>query len=402
MRYNLRLISAGNRNTLKRHLQAAGVADDGIEIMADKAGVFAIRVDDVSAQAANIIKQQLLSIGGDAAVHKDVISGSPESSTVYLIADKARFFRLRDKLKGQPFRLEELGEEVFRLAALRKAYRQSIPLASGIIDLSKGPIMMGILNLTPDSFSDGGLYTDPSAALDRAEQMVEEGASIIDLGGESSRPGAKELEKETELARVIPVLEKIAKKIDIPISIDTRKASVAEAAVGSGATIINDISGLRHDPGMTDVAIRSGAAIVVMHMQGTPEIMQDDPEYSDTVHEIIDWLDENTKRIISAGVEKEKIIIDPGIGFGKRLNDNLDIIGQAADFHTLGFPVMIGYSRKSFLGMITGRSEQDRVQGGLAVLGRCLAADIQILRMHDIKEGSDFIKVWNAIEKRGA
>ncbi len=402
MRYDLRLIPAGSINALKRRLRDAGVSGEGVEIMADKAEVFAIRVENVSAEAANILKQQLLSLGGDAAVHRDVISGSPDSSTAYLIADRARFSRLHDKLKGQPFGLVEVGEEVSRLASAHKVYPKSIPLVSGVLDLSSGPVIMGILNLTPDSFSDGGRYSEPSAALERAEQLVEEGAAIIDIGGESSRPGAKELDIHTEIARVMPALEKIAGKIAVPISIDTRKAAVAEAAIGSGASMINDISGMRHDPDMPSVAIRSGAAVVVMHMQGSPENMQDSPRYSDPVHEIISWLDKNTKRLISEGIKKEKIIIDPGIGFGKRLDDNLDIIAQAADFHTLGFPVMIGYSRKSFIGTITGRGETERVCGGLGILGRCLAADIPILRMHDVKEGSDFIKVWEAVQKRGA
>lgn len=383
-----------------RHLNNAGVTPEGIRIMAGKAKTFAIRVDNVQPEAANIIKQQLLSIGGDAAVHRDVISGKPDKSIVYLIADSEKFLRLREKLKGQPFRLNELGKEVKRLSELRAIRPLSVPLPSGSIDFSMGPVIMGVLNITPDSFSDGGLYYDPEAALDKAQSMVEEGARIIDVGGESSRPGADELDLNNELDRVLPVLEKLAGNIDVPVSIDTRKSSVARAAIDSGAVIINDISGLKYDPDMADVVSASRAAVIIMHMQGMPETMQNNPKYQDPVHEIINWLDDASRKIISLGVEREKIIIDPGIGFGKRLNDNLDIIDQSADFHTLGFPVMMGYSRKSFLGRITGRDPTERIPGGLAALGRCLAGEVQILRVHDVKETSDFIRVWNAIERK--
>ncbi|MBN2071783.1 MAG: dihydropteroate synthase [Candidatus Krumholzibacteriota bacterium] len=400
MRYNLRLVSTGNRETLGRRLANAGVTSSGIEIMADKTQVFALRVDGVRAEAANIIKQQLLSIGGDAAVHRDVISGRPESSTVYLIADPARFIRFADKLEGQPFSLDELGEEVRRLVALKKSPPRQIRIPSGTIDLLNGPVIMGVLNLTPDSFSDGGLYTDPEAAMERALMMIEEGASIIDIGGESTRPGATELDPSEELSRVIPVLRRISKKVSVPISVDTRKASVAEAAMDAGASIINDISALRHDGEMIRLAVRTRAAVVAMHMRGTPATMQNKPEYSDPVQEIIRYLDERTGDLISAGIEKEKIIIDPGIGFGKRLEDNLDIIDQAGDFHTLGFPVLIGYSRKSFLGAITGQPENKRIEGGLAVLGKSLAAGIQIIRTHDVRETTDFIRVWKAITRK--
>ncbi len=194
------------------------------------------------------------------------------------------------------------------------------------------PVIMGILNVTPDSFSDGGRFNDPSRGLDRALEMVEEGAGIIDIGGESSRPGADLLDEKEELSRVMPLLEKLQGMLPVPISIDTRKASVAVAATGAGASIINDISGLTHDKAMTETAIRHGNAIVVMHMLGTPETMQDAPSYSDPVNEIISWLEKRTSALIGSGIEREKIIIDPGLGFGKRLQDNLEILEQAGDF----------------------------------------------------------------------
>ncbi|HER43913.1 MAG TPA: dihydropteroate synthase [Candidatus Eisenbacteria bacterium] len=403
MRYSLRLISTRSRRTIEEHLERAGVDPEGVTIMADKAECLVIRVDGVTAAAANIIKQQLLSIGGDAAVHRDVITGHPPSSTVYIFTDKRRIPVLSERLSYQPFGLAELSGRIPELVAAAERPPQSIPLPGGrSLDLSPGPVVMGIINATPDSFSDGGEFLEPSRAVDRAIEMVEEGAGIIDIGGESSRPGSRRPGAEEELSRVAPILEGLSGAIDVPISIDTRSARVAEAAVGLGACIINDISGLSHDPAMPETAVRSGAAVVVMHMQGTPETMQDDPRYDDAVTEIIGWLAGRTEELISAGVPKDKIIIDPGIGFGKRLIDNLAIFREMGDFRGLGFPLLVGYSRKSFIGMLTERKPGERLWGGLAALGMCLEGGAQILRVHDVGETIDYIKVWKAVATKGS
>ncbi|MBU8921446.1 MAG: dihydropteroate synthase [Bacteroidales bacterium] len=399
-RYPLRMIFSRRPEILKRHFEHAGVTPAGIRIMASKAKSVVIRADALPAAAANIIKQQLLSLGGDAAVHRDVIRGGPENSTVFLIGDERRLRSLAERLRGQPFGLEELGQEVISQIDLHLSPPLSVGLAGASIDLSNGPVIMGILNVTPDSFSDGGRFIDPSQGLDRALEMVEEGAGIIDIGGESSRPGASELKVEEELARVMPLLKRLQGTLPVPVSIDTRKAAVADAAVEAGASIINDISGLTHDEAMTGTVVRHGTAVVVMHMLGTPETMQDTPSYSDPVSEIISWLEGRTTDLIDAGIEREKIIIDPGLGFGKRLQDNLEILEQAGDFHSLGFPVLTGHSRKSFIGTITGKEPADRLAGGLAAVGACLEAGIQILRVHDIGATVDFVKTWKAINRK--
>ena len=402
MRYSLRLISSRSRSTIEEHLGRAGVDPEGIRIMKSKAEGLIVRVDGVSAAAANIIKQQLLSIGGDAAVHREVIKGEPEASTVYIFTDKRRIPALTERLSHQPFGLAELAEGIAGLVERAENPPRSIGLPGGkSVDLSSGPVVMGILNVTPDSFSDGGEFLDPSRAVDRALEMIEQGAGIIDIGGESSRPGSRELQVEEELSRVAPILEGLDGRTDVPISIDTRKAGVAEAAIGLGASIINDISGLTHDPAMMETAARSGAAVVVMHMQGTPETMQDDPYYDDAVTEIMDWLASRADDLISSGVSREKIIIDPGIGFGKRLIDNLALFRGIGDFRGLGFPLMIGHSRKSFIGILTGRDPVDRLWGGFAALGASLDGGAQLVRVHDVKETVDYIKVWKAITMKG-
>jgi dihydropteroate synthase len=403
MQYSLRLISSRSSDTIERHLTRAGVDPEGVAIIKDKSERLIVRVDNVKAAAANILKQQLLSLGGDAAVHRDVIAGEPSISTVYLVTDRRRIQALAEKLEYQPFGLPALGRDIVRLVEDHEQPPSRIPLPDGgLIDLSDGPVVMGVLNVTPDSFSDGGSFLDPGRAAERAHQMVDEGAGIIDIGGESSRPGAGELPAADELARVLPVLDRLSGRLGTPFSIDTRKAEVAEAALGLGAAVINDISALAHDPEMIPLAARSGTAVVVMHMKGTPETMQQDPSYEDVVSEIIEWLRDRTDTLVSNGVLPEKIIVDPGIGFGKRLIDNLDILKELGDFRSLGFPLLVGHSRKSFIGMITGRDPEERLWGGFAAVAKCLDGGAQILRVHDVKETVDFIKVWRSIELKGS
>jgi dihydropteroate synthase len=383
-------------------MRRAGVDPMGIEIMTRKAETVVIRVCGLTDAAANILKQQMLSLGGDAAVHRDVISGRAGESCAFLISDARRLEILAENLQGQPFGLGEAGAEIVRLIRLKDSPPSSIGLPGGRLDLSAGPLIMGILNVTPDSFSDGGLYADPAAAAERAAEMAEEGASIIDVGGESSRPGARALPPGEEIDRVAPVLEKLSSLSGAVISIDTRNSATAREAIRLGASIVNDISGLTSDPGMVETAAGTGAAVVVMHMKGTPETMQDDPEYDDAPGEITEWLGERARLLEAGGIAPDKIIVDPGIGFGKRLRDNLEIIDRIGDLHTLGYPVMVGHSRKSFLGAVTGRDDPPgRVAGGLAVTGRCLEAGVQILRVHDVRETADYIKVWKATGGKG-
>jgi dihydropteroate synthase len=399
-KYPLRLVPVHSRRTTGRLLAGAGVDPAGIGIITQKTDTMMIQVDRVSAAAANILKQQLLSLGGDAAVHREVITGRPDSTTVYIVGDARRLGELPDRLAYQPFGLPDVGTGIGTLLDRLAKPPCAVPIPGGTLDLTREiPLVVGILNVTPDSFSDGGLYADPVAARDRAQQMEEEGADIIDIGGESSRPGSHSLTVGEELDRVMGVLDTVASAVNVPISIDTRKAGVARAATRAGAVIINDISGFEHDPHTVEVAVETGAAVVIMHMQGTPDTMQDNPHYDDAVSEIIEWLGGRAAAMIAHGVPREKIIVDPGIGFGKRLRDNLALIEEIAAFHGLGFPVLVGYSRKSFIGGITGREPTERIAGGLAALGKCLEGGVQFVRVHDVKETTDFIKVWRALEK---
>jgi len=260
------------------------------------------------------------------------------------------------------------------------------------------PAVMGILNVTPDSFSDGGRYTDPAQAVAHGRRLAAAGAAILDIGGESTRPGAESVEPREELRRVIPVLEALAAEVpDVLLSIDTIKASVARAALRAGAHIINDVSALSHDPDMASVAADSGAGVILMHMRGTPRTMQADPVYADVVAETVDWLAARLEEACRGGIAVEALAVDPGIGFGKTLAHNLAIMGNLRAYARLGRPLVIGASRKSFLGLLTGRETADRLAGSVAAAACAVMQGAHILRVHDVAATVDACRVVAAI-----
>jgi len=254
-------------------------------------------------------------------------------------------------------------------------------------------LVMGILNTTPDSFYDGGKYTSVDAAVARARKLIAEGADIIDVGGESSRPGAAPVPAEVELSRVVPVIEQIRGESDVAISVDTTKSVVARAALAAGADIVNDISALRFDPEMASVIADTGAYVVLMHMQGTPRTMQENPTYTDPVAEIKTFLANRIAAAIHAGIDEARIILDPGIGFGKCLKHNLAILRRISEFKELGVPILIGLSRKSFLGEILGVPTEDRLIGTVAANAVAIRNGADIIRVHDVKEGKQTAQV---------
>jgi len=267
-------------------------------------------------------------------------------------------------------------------------------------DFSQRTYIMGILNVTPDSFSDGGKYFGKERAVEQALRMRDEGADIIDIGGESTRPGAEKISVKEEISRVVPVIEALANKVKIPISIDTYKSAVAEAAILSGASIINDISGLRFDPEMPRVAARHNVPVVIMHIKGTPKNMQKKPVYKALIPEITDYLREGIEIARNAGVADDKIVIDPGIGFGKTIEHNLEIIKKLNEFSGLEKPILIGPSRKSFIGRILGDLPvTERLEGTAAVLAIGIFNGANIIRVHDIKEMGRVARIADRIKK---
>lgn len=249
---------------------------------------------------------------------------------------------------------------------------------------AKRPAIMGILNVTPDSFSDGNLHADAGSAIDHALRLVEEGADIIDVGGESTRPGASEVPADEETRRVVPVIEGIRRKSQVPISVDTTKSSVAGLAIEKGADMINDVGAGRFDPDILDVAARARVPICLMHMKGTPRTMQTNPQYEDLIGEIYQFLEDAIERAVKSGVDRDKVIVDPGIGFGKAAEDNIEIIKRVREFCKLGAPVLIGPSRKSFIGKLLNLGIENRLEPTLAACAAATDGGASILRVHDV------------------
>lgn len=267
-----------------------------------------------------------------------------------------------------------------------------------ILDLSGRTRVMGILNVTPDSFSDGGLYAHTDKALAHALEMAAAGADIIDIGGESTRPGARPLSEEEELHRIIPVIERLSAELALPISVDTYKAKVAKKAFEAGASIVNDISGLRFSPDMARVAADFGAAVVIMHIKGTPRDMQRDPVYSDVVGEVMSYLDEGIDIAVKAGVDREKVLIDPGIGFGKTLGHNLAILNRLDEFRGLGRPIVLGTSRKKFIGAVLGVPvPEHRIDGTAATVALGIERGASVVRVHDVKRMAQVARMTDAV-----
>jgi dihydropteroate synthase len=281
---------------------------------------------------------------------------------------------------------------------LRSDYK--INCRGKVLDLGSRTHIMGILNVTPDSFSDGGYYADTARALTHARAMAAAGADIIDIGGESTRPGATPVAEEEELRRIIPLIERLSAELAVPISVDTYKSSVAKKAIEAGAGIVNDISGLRFSPDMADVVAGSGAAVVIMHIKGTPRDMQQNPVYDDVIGEVMAFFEEGIEIAVKAGVDREKILIDPGIGFGKTLDHNLAILERLDEFQSLGRPIVLGTSRKKFIGTVLDvPMPEQRVDGTAATVALGIERGARVMRVHDVARMAQVAKMTDAIVK---
>ena len=258
-------------------------------------------------------------------------------------------------------------------------------------------LVMGVVNVTPDSFSDGGRFIDPQAALARALELEEQGAEIIDVGGESTRPQAEPVSEQEELRRVMPVMELLSTGLRVAISIDTTKPGVARAALAAGASIVNDVGANREEASMWELVAETGAGYVCMHMQGKPQTMQDNPRYQDVVAEVVLFFKDRLERLVQCGVERDQIIFDPGIGFGKKIEHNLKLLGALRGFGDLDRPLLLGVSRKSFLAKLTGAGPQKRLAPGLACASLAVEAGVQLIRTHDVAETVQAVRMTEAI-----
>nr|MBI3614760.1 dihydropteroate synthase [Nitrospirota bacterium] len=260
--------------------------------------------------------------------------------------------------------------------------------------------LMGILNVTPDSFSDGGRFLAPDAAVARVLAMVEAGADMIDIGAESTRPGAEPVDEQEEIRRLIPIVKEVCRRVTVPVSVDTTKASVAEQALAAGAAIINDVSALRNDARMGAVVAEAGAGLVLMHAQGTPQTMQEAPAYHDVVTEVRQFLADRVLTALEFGVSPAQIVLDPGIGFGKNLEHNLTLLAQISELVSLGYPILVGVSRKAFIGQVLGRPVEQRVMGTAAASAMAIVGGARAVRVHDVGEIRDVVTMVEAIRRR--
>jgi len=375
-----------------------GVDPYGIDAMASKSININILIEDQPCKIANIIKQEMLSVGGDAAVARGSVSCSVPVSDILIMGTIKQISALIRKIEKQPFGLNLIAGNILEILKNMSKNEYVLKTCRREINLGKKTLIMGILNVTPDSFSDGGLFYSQQKAVERGLQMADEGADIIDIGGESTRPGAKSLDASVELKRVLPVIESLVKQIKIPLSIDTTKAKVAKFAMVGGAEIVNDISALHGDKEMTKTIKDAGAAVILMHMRGKPRNMQKgNLVYDNLMGEVTDYLKKSSEKALKAGIEKDRMIVDPGIGFGKTPEDNYKIIRNLYQLKELGIPVMIGSSRKSFIGRITGGEPEQRLEGTAATVTAAIMNGCHIVRVHDVAAMKKVAAVTDAI-----
>jgi dihydropteroate synthase len=396
----IRCLHITNAREAIHEMGKVGLDPTGMKLMKGKTLHYNLKIEGIDPRTANLLKQEMLSVGGDAALDRKGLDCSSSSTDALLMGTEKQFEKLFSKLEQYPD-LHPFGQSLREiLRNLSRAY-YTIRCRKRTFTLGKRTLLMGVLNVTPDSFSDGGLFFDKKTAIAHGLKMVEEGADFIDIGGESTRPGSKPLGLDEELRRVIPVIESLAKEVDAPISIDTYKSAVAKKAIEAGAQIINDISGLNLDPSLSQVAAKEDVPLVLMHIRGNPETMQKNIHYDSLFSEIIQYLRNSIQRAESAGVDPEQIIIDPGIGFGKTVEDNLLILKNLQEFKILGKPLLLGTSRKSFIGKILNADVTGRLEGTLSSIVVGALNGAHIIRCHDVLQAKRAIAITDAVRQAG-
>jgi len=400
MNYKVRALSIRTRKEGFAEFKKIGADAAGCNIMTNKTLPLVLKIKGVSLIAANILKQEMLSRGGDVVTSREILCSTEGKTDVIILATRKSIKSLIEKIKMQPFGLKKLSDDlscyINRLDKIKK--KKILKIADREFDLNSEVLVMGVLNVTPDSFYDGGYYFEKSKAYRRIDEIVRQGAQIIDIGGMSTRPGSQPVNLSDEIDRTAPVVEHISKNYDILVSIDTYRSEVAKRAVDAGAHIINDISGLTFDDNMAKVAAESKSSVIIMHMKGTPKNMQENPEYEDVVDEIYDYLYDKAYKAMEAGIGEDKIIVDPGIGFGKKLEHNLMILDKLSEFKSLGHPGLVGSSRKSFIGKILDLPVEERLEGSLAAAVCSVLNGADILRVHDVKETVRAVKIAKSIK----
>jgi dihydropteroate synthase len=404
------MLTFDSREAARKCFLEVGAHCAGAAIMSKKSKIIAIKLYDLPCVRANVLKQEMLARGGDACVSAKSVGVEASVTDAVLFGALPVFESLLLKLASQPLKFKKNIADIRAILESERVFEESGPppfaFRDGTLELAKKTHVMGILNVTPDSFSDGGCFSEFADALKQAELLFAEGADIVDIGGESSRPGACEVSAKEELRRVLPVVEALhAKKLGL-ISIDTWKSKVADEALKRGASIVNDISALR-DPDMSGIVRKRGAGLILMHMRGDPRSMQRSPRYRSLLGEITGYLRAALEKAMAAGINKASVLLDPGIGFGKTLSHNLGILRRLGELKTLGCGIVVGASRKSFIGALTDglsrdqqakdREPKDRIVGSLAAAALAISGGANVLRVHDVKEHVELARVMDAV-----
>lgn len=397
--FNIRLVNILNSKEARFQIERIGSDRGGVAAMFRKAKTINLKIHNLKVPQAHILKQEMLAIGGDAAVAREVLVGAVERSDVLVMGTVKQLYELCRRLVLQPFSMKKLSYEIKEILANIEKDEFTWKVRDKEIVLGKKTLIMGILNVTPDSFSDGGLYQNTQNAVMHALEMIDDGADIIDIGGESTRPYAEFVSSDEEKRRIIPVIEELRKRDkDILISVDTYKAETAQEALNAGADIINDISGLTFDEKMKDVVSKYKAGLIIMHTRGKPSEMQKNTDYEDFMEELLATLSSSINKAKEAGVEHENIVIDPGIGFGKGFDHNLFILKNLKEFSIFGLPILIGASRKSFIGKIVDKEAPFRDDATQAATAIAILNGCHIVRVHDVKKTKDAVLVADAIK----
>ncbi len=392
----LDIVSAGD---LKRHLGELDLSPEEVEKLTDTFLYCTIKLEGVDTRAAAIMKSSLETLGGGIAMNRGALDFTVRETDVILTGSRRTLQLLAARLRGEPYGLDAMSADILACTA---SGTRVMSWGSRTLDFTHKTYVMGILNCTPDSFYPASRAATIKDAMKSAREMIGAGVDIVDVGGESTRPGSEPVPEEEEIRRVIPVIQALRAESDVLVSVDTRKKEVADRALDAGADIINDISGLRHNEELARLVARRKVPVILMHMRGTPKTMQKNPYYKNTISEILRELQQAVAAAIGAGIGPEMIIVDPGIGFGKRMQDNLRIIRELASLKSLAFPILVGLSRKGFIGEILDRPVEKRLIGTITANTLAVLNGANIIRVHDVADAVEMVKIIDSVRRIGA
>ncbi|MCX7039038.1 MAG: dihydropteroate synthase [Spirochaetes bacterium] len=395
---NAHPIDISSAGDLKRHLGEIDLADGDIEKTADQFLYSTIKLEGVDTRAANLMKTCIETLGGALAMRKEAEEFTVRETDLIISGSRRTLLLLATRLRGEPFGLDGIAAEI---DACISSGARLMSWGSRVLDFTRKTYVMGILNCTPDSFYPASRNETLREAMKSAREMIGAGVDIIDVGGESSRPGSDPIELEEEIRRVIPVVQAVRRESDIMVSVDTRRREIAERALDAGADIINDISGLKRNEELARLLARRKVPVVLMHMRGTPKTMQKQVSYKNTMSEILRELQPSIAAALSAGIAPDMIIVDPGIGFGKRAQDNLRIIRELASLKSLNFPILIGLSRKGFIGEVLDRPVEKRLIGTVTANTLAIINGANIIRVHDVGDAVEMVKIIDSVRRFG-